>query len=253
MKRSHVFLISFVSLFLFSVPLFGQSKSIETFLLDGFDTASAVNAPGFSENGATFNWTAQGSRFITTDEAKGGPYPKIRYVAGIPNALKQTRLTAEGDPEPQVLGAQVKFDRRADNWFEIYPVNEAGDPYGIPMLTTVQNIDFWVWGANYNYTLEVLLRDSGGVVHVLPAGSLKFQGWKNVIINIPSKVQQKVRQRGVTDVLRFVGFRIRTSPQEWVDDFVIYFDQIKYTSSILENIYDGYELRNTDFNEGAGQ
>jgi hypothetical protein len=247
MKRSHVFLISFVSLFLFCVPLFGQSKSIETFPLDGFDTAATVNAPGHSEHGTTFNWATNPSKFITDS------YPKLKYVPGIPNALKVTRQSAEGDPEPQVLGVQAKFNRKADNWFEVYPINEAGEPYGVPMLTTVKNIDFWVWGANYNYTLEVLVRDANGVVHVLPAGSLKFQGWKNVIINIPSKVQQKVRAHSADEVLRFVGFRVRTSPQELVDDFTIFFDQIKYTSSILENIYDGYDLRKANFDEEAGQ
>jgi hypothetical protein len=43
--------------------------------------------------------------------------------------------------------------------------------------------------------------------------------------------------------MSFVGFRVRSDVNEFVDDFVIYFDQLKYTTSILSNIYDGYDLR----------
>jgi hypothetical protein len=249
MKRISFPLIGFASLFLLCVPLFGQtaSKSIETFLLDGFDAESAVNAPGHTEHGAAFSWTADGSRYVTAD------FPKIRFVPGIPNALRVTR--AADAPDAQVLGVQVKFDRKADNWVEIFPADADGNAYGVPMLTSVLNLDFWVWGAGYNYTLEVLVRDTGGIVHVLPAVSLKFTGWKNIILNIPAKVQQKSRQRSAEEVLRFVGFRVRTSPLELVDDYTIFFDQIKYTSSILEDIYDGYDLRKVDFGdeEGTGQ
>jgi hypothetical protein len=249
MKRISFLLIGFVSLFLLSVPLFGQSKSIETFLVDSFDGAQTVNAPGHPEHGKAYSWAVQGSKFMTEG------YPNTHYFHASPNALKSTRPARAVDaPAAQVFGVQVAFNRKADNWFEIYPLDTAtSKPYALPLFTTVQSLDFWVWGANYNYTLEVLVRDVGGVVHVLPAGSLKFNGWKNVVINIPAKVQQKARARSVEDTLRLVGFRVRTSPQELVDNFIIFFDQIKYTCTRIGNIYDGYDLRNADFGEGAGQ
>ena len=34
---------------------------------------------------------------------------------------------------------------------------------------------------------------------------------------------------------------------EFVDDFAIYFDQFKYTTHTLDNIYDGFDLRDIDF------
>ena len=37
------------------------------------------------------------------------------------------------------------------------------------------------------------------------------------------------------------------SLQEYVDDFVVYFDQFKYTTHTLDNIYDGFDLRDIDF------
>jgi hypothetical protein len=249
MKRISFLLIGFVSLFLLCVPLFGQSKSIETFLIDSFDGAQTVNAPGHPEHGTAYSWAVQGSKFLTEG------FPKTNSFNDIPNALRSTLpAPADGAPAAQVFGVQVAFNRKADNWFEVYPLDTAAaKPYGIPMFTNVQTLDFWVWGANYNYSLEVLVRDVNGVVHALPAGSLKFSGWKNVVINIPARVQQKSRARSVEDMLRLVGFRVRTNPMELVDNFAIFFDHIKYTCSRLEYIYDGYDLRNADFGEGAGQ
>ena len=47
--------------------------------------------------------------------------------------------------------------------------------------------------------------------------------------------------------MTFVGFRIRTDASEYVDDYTIYFDQLKYMSNSLSYIYDGYELKDADF------
>jgi hypothetical protein len=158
-------------------------------------------------------------------------------------------LRKEGDPDAKVLGVQVSFDRKGDNWFEVYPVGDETDENGnqkaleIPFAGVVSQIDFWVWGANYQYYLEVLVRDSDGRVHVLPAGNLAFHGWKNVIINVPTYIRQQSRLRTAPETMSFVGFRVRSDVNEFVDDFVIYFDQLKYTTSILSNIYDGYDLR----------
>ena len=58
--------------------------------------------------------------------------------------------------------------------------------------------------------------------------------------------------RSGPEMLSFVGFRVRTDPNEYVDDFLIYFDNLKYTTNILENIYDGYELRDADFGSDEG-
>ena len=49
--------------------------------------------------------------------------------------------------------------------------------------------------------------------------------------------------------MRFVGFRIRTDAEEYVDDYVVFFDQIKYTTNSLAVIYDGYELKDVDFGD----
>ena len=50
--------------------------------------------------------------------------------------------------------------------------------------------------------------------------------------------------------LTFVGFRVRSDAEEYVDDYVIFFDQIKYTSNSLSFIFDGYELKDVEFDDG---
>jgi hypothetical protein len=91
------------------------------------------------------------------------------------------------------------------------------------------------------------VRDAEGRVHILPAGSLAFYGWRNIVVNVPTWIIQHSRLRSGPESMNFVGFRIRSDPSEYVDNFVVYFDQLRYTASVLSNIYDGYELRKFDF------
>jgi hypothetical protein len=51
--------------------------------------------------------------------------------------------------------------------------------------------------------------------------------------------------------MKFVGFRIRTDPDEYVDDFNVFFDQLQYTTHVLSNIYDGYDLNRFSFDESS--
>ncbi len=52
--------------------------------------------------------------------------------------------------------------------------------------------------------------------------------------------------------MTFVGFRISTDPDEFVDDYIVYFDHFKYSTSALAYIFDGYELQKSDFGDGDG-
>jgi hypothetical protein len=243
MKQGIFVSISLVLVFLFCAPLFSQpsTRSIETVGIDNFDTADQM----------TWTWKTQASGFVTEG------YPQIDYFDGVPNSLRPLR-TAD-DPVAKVLGVKVKYDRKGSNWFELFPVPADGSPgsngrpnYEIPFIGTVKQIDFWVWGANYLYYLDLLVRDAEGRVHVIPAGHLAFSGWRNLVINVPTYILQASRLRSGPETMSFVGFRVRTDPAEFVDDFVVYFDQLRYTTSILANIYDGYELRKLDFESSGG-
>ena len=233
MKKGVVILGSLVLAFAFCIPAVAQpsTKAVETIVIDNFDTPDEMD----------WTWGVRASRFV----AEG--YPIVKSFEGIPNSLRPYHK--DSDPAAQVIGAKVAFDRKGDNWFEVYPQNSEGAEYEIPFVGTVTQVDFWVWGANYNYRLEVLIRDADGRVHVLPAGSLMFQGWRNIVINVPTYIRQHSRLRSGRPNLTFVGFRIRTDTSEAVDDYVIYFDQLKYTTNTLSNVYDGYDLKDADFGD----
>ncbi len=232
MKKGVVILGSLIAL-AFCVPAVAQpsTRAVETIVIDNFDTPDNME----------WTWDVQASRFIT----KG--YPVIKSFEAMPNSL--TPYHKEGDPSAQVLGVKVAYDRKGDNWFEVFPKDASGNVHEIPFIGTVTQVDFWVWGANYNYTLELLVRDSDGCVRTLDCGSLMFQGWRNIVINIPGWLKQHSRFRNGRTNLTFVGFRVRSAANEAVDNYMIYFDQLKYTTNTLSNIYDGYNLRNSDFGE----
>lgn len=240
MKQGVMVLLCLFCVFLFCVPVFAQpsTKSVETVLIDDFDS------PGDKD----YQWDVQASRFI----AEG--FPKKGFFQGIPNSL---RGFYEGDVnEASVLGVQTSFNRKGDNWFEIYPTktDENGEltNYEIPFRGFVSHIDLWVWGSNYKYMLDILVRDADGRVHTLAAGALLFNGWKNLVVSVPTYIRQESRLRSGPKNMTFVGFKIRTDPNEYVDNFNIYFDNLKYSTYTLSTIYDGFELRDIDF-ESANQ
>jgi hypothetical protein len=234
MKKGFVVFMQLALIFVIGAPVFSQpsEKSVETTLIDNFDTPDQME----------WTWSVQASRFI----ADG--YPVLKYSKGISHSLRP--FVKEGDPEPQVLGVKVAYNRKGDNWFEVYPTKD-DKPYEIPFVGNVSQIDFWVWGSNYLYFLDLLVRDSGGSVHVIPAGNLAFSGWKNLIVSVPTYIRQSARLHTAPESMTFVGFRIRAHGSEYADDFSIFFDKLQYTSSILTNVYDGYELRKEDFGESS--
>lgn len=244
MKRGLKVFVGLACLFVIGLPAFSQpsSKSIVSVELDNFDNNGAQDYLYDGEK-LSWNWGYNASRFI----AEG--YPKLDFFNGIPNSLEV--LKRGQDVEAKVLGVKTSYKRKGDNWFEVYPVKD-DKAYEVPFVGTVNHLDFWVWGANYKYFLEVLVRDARGIVHVLNGGSLYFSGWKNVVVKIPGWIEQHSKLRSGPAAMTFVGFRIRSDAEEYVDDFAIFFDEIKYTTNPLSNIYDGYELKNADFGESQG-
>lgn len=233
MKKGVVIFGSLILALAFCVPAVAQpsSRAVETIVIDNFDTPDNME----------WTWGVQASRFVTEG------YPVVKSFEGIPNSLRPYRK--DGDPAAQVLGVKVAFDRKGDNWFEVFPKDANGTVHEIPFIGTTSRVDFWVWGANYNYQLELLVRDANGVVHSLECGNLLFEGWKNMIINIPTWIPQHSRFRNGRKNLTFIGFRIRSAATEAVDNFVVYFDNIKYVTNNLSYVYDGFDLREADFGD----
>ena len=232
MKKGLILFASFALLLTVGIPAFSQapSRSVETVMIDDFDGPN---------DAVTWTWNVQASRFVTEN------YPIINTFEAMPNSLK-----AVTNPEDthKVIGVKTKFDRKGDNWIEIYPEKD-GKPYEIPFRGNVKTLDFWVWGAHYLYFLDVLVRDADGRIHIIHAGNLAFDGWRNIIVDIPTYIRQHSRLRSGPEQMTFVAFRITTDPAEHVDDYVVYFDHFKYSTGALAYIFDGYELQKADFGD----
>ncbi|HET6487940.1 MAG TPA: flagellar filament outer layer protein FlaA, partial [Spirochaetia bacterium] len=105
-----------------------------------------------------------------------------------------------------------------------------------------QKIDLWIWGSNYNYWLDLYLRDYQGIDHVLHFGSLRFVGWKDLTVDIPSSIPQSR-----TYIPRYEGMVMTklvmwTAPDEKVDDFFLFVDEINCLTDIFESRFDGEDL-----------
>jgi hypothetical protein len=207
--------------------------------------------------------------------ADGDFFPKVNYFKTWPMALFKTNREGRN---LQSLGIWGKFKRMGFNWIDIYPtLKSQGDDaqaFEIPLPGRVRALDLWVWGSGLDYYLEAYLRDQRGVIHVVPMGSLKYRGWENLRGTIPHSVPQNRaiipdpttagviaadNENNRSVYLKFVKFRIWTTPREEVANFYIYFDQFKILTDIFESLYDGDELadpfwvRENWAGDGSGQ
>ena len=196
----------------------------------------------FNGNGdSSYTWKAEASRFITKNDE--GDFPKLTYVEAWP-------ISAFGNKSPdgqplRSLGLHGKFDRRGYNWIDLYPVlsdDSDENPFEIPIPGKVHNIDLWVWGANLRFYIEVYVRDYRGVIHCLELGDIAYPGWRNLRVNIPTNIPQARRILPSYAGLTFVKFRIWTRPVERVDNFYVYFKQLKILTDTFDGLFDGSDL-----------
>ena len=256
MRKSGLFILSLILFFL--AAGFGFSDEVTTnlqsFVIETFDNP---DAPESGESHASFRnwpsehrWMIRGSKFssiITEEDGKEVVYPRMAMVRGFSENLY--RKEPEGKTL-RVLGIHGKFNRMGYNFVEIYPAKIGKDkdgkeknvPTEILFPGRVKNLDLWVWGSNYDYYLEVHVMDYRGINHVLPLGSIKYKGWKNLSVNIPNYIPQSVIYAPALKGLKLVKFVLWTKPTEKVDDFYVYFDEIKVFSDIFENLWDGEGL-----------
>jgi len=230
---------------------YGQSPtvSLESRILESFN----------GDDDSPYIWKSQSSRFISVvRDSNGQPvqdsegneqrFPLLSYVNAWPVAV--FGYAREPDAPPlRSFGIRGAFDRRGYNWIDLFPVlKEDSDakPFEIPIPGRVQSMDMWVWGANLKYYIEVYIRDYRGVVHTLRLGDITFPGWRNLRVNIPTNIIQSRRTLPSYAGLTFVKFRIWTQPVERVDNFYIYFKQLKILTDMFEPLFDGNDLANPD-------
>ena len=201
------------------------TQMIRSRTLDSFDDRDAIQ------------WAVRGSKFA----APG--FPALEYVNTWPAALHPRNVDGSG---LQVLGIRAQFDRGGYNTIEVIPVTDASgggqEPNPIRIPGRVQSFDVWVWGANYNYTLEIHLRDHQGVDYTLPLGSLKYNGWRQLSVQVPGRIPQQQPQLPRLKGLVITKLVIWTLPGERVDDFFVYFDELTVLTDIFEGRFDGEDL-----------
>jgi len=197
-----------------------QMEDIRSVILDDFEDNE-------------LNWQVDASRF------KADGFPQVKpQVEGSPIALQSKFAVGENN---YVLGVRTAFTRKGYNRLWIYPEEE------IVIPGNAKKIDIWVWGANYHYNLEAHLRDYRGIVHTVPLGSLHFMGWKNLSATIPRHIPQYIRYLPMERPLTLVRLAIWTEPIERVDDYFIYFDQLKVLTDVYRTRFDGDVLADQTF------
>jgi hypothetical protein len=194
-------------------------------------------------NGEAVHWvwknaTTARERYSSKFRAEGMPI--LSMANAWPIALHGSNPKNRDDL--QALGMRFAFDRKEYNWVDIVPLKGDDLPTEIPLPGRVQQMDMWVWGSNYDYYLEVYVRDYKGVVHIIPMGELRFEGWRNLRVNVPNNIPQSKRYLPKRESLSLVKFRIWTRPTEKVDNFYTFFDHFKVLTDTFEALYDGDDL-----------
>ena len=168
-------------------------------------------------------------------------YPSIKTYPSIPAGMGILSSQSTNS-----FGIKVSFLRDAYNFFDLVPVEQKLIP------GKVASIDVWVWGGNYDYSMEVVLSDFRGYSHTLPFGSLRYLGWKNLSTPIPLYIPQDESYVPRTKGLRFMNFRFWSSPKETSESFSVFLDYCKVVTDIFRESYDGSDLEAELAREAGG-
>ncbi len=202
-------------------------------------------------------WIVRGGKFLAVADEDGDGEPENDYNYPFEYQIVDGLWPEDmGEPEsenPGVLGVQAAFTRRGYNYLEFVPIEDEPDEDGnpVPRAITIpgrpEAIDVWAWGSNYDYYLEIQVRDYRGIVHNLKLGNLGYAGWRNLVTDIPNYIPRAVRfvpQRRRMELVKVV---LWTRPEESVAGFHFYLDQIKVLTDMFETGFDGEQLAEPDF------
>ena len=202
---------------------------------------TSKNVQTFDDPATNTNWIVQGSKYATQG------FPEAKIVKAWPESLYGKNTTGKSLFSLAIHG---RFDRKSYNFIEWIPAkkDESGKmvPAAIPLPGKVRNIDLWVWGSNYNYTMDVYIRDYQGIDHVLHMGSLLFAGWRDLSVGIPGSIPQSRKYIPSYAGLELTKVVIWTAPDEKVDDFYIFIDEINEITDMFVPRFDGEDLADPD-------
>jgi hypothetical protein len=200
-------------------------------------TIATRNIASFDDPATAGNWIVQGSKYAT----KG--FPVMQLVNAWPEALYGFKTD---NKTLFAMGVHGRFDRKSYNYIEMIPAAKDSSgklvPTALPLPGRVQNVNLWVWGSNYKYWLDVYIRDYQGIDHVLHLGSLLFPGWRNLAATVSTAIPQSRSY-----IPRYAGLVLTklvlwTAPDEKVDDFYFFIDEISIITDLFETRFDGEQL-----------
>ena len=234
MKRGKLIFLCLILLTSLALPciLFAdeETENLISIVIESFDNDTKAS-----------DWIVQGSKFATEE------YPKIAIAEGWPEALHGANWD---EKDYEVLAVSTKYDRTGYNYVELIPVKTADDGSielnPLSLKGRVKSLDLWVLGTRYDYYIEAHIRDYRGVIHVLNLGNLKYEGWKNLKANIPSYIPQSSNYAPYFKGLELVKLMVWTTPQEKVDDYIMFIDQIKILTDDFITRFDGDDLLQPD-------
>ncbi len=248
-----------------NTALFGvdtKNTNIQTVILDDFE---------LTDGQPRRMWVLIPDRFGREgNKDSGESLQKLTFVNSWPEAYFGTRLPDKDraeffygpkesndtdkakytDVSGTCLAMWITFNRPGYNKVELYPLAKKDDNWvkdPVPFVGKIQKVDMWIWGANFNYNVDMVLVDFRGTEHRLFVGNLKHIGWKNFIINIPQTIPQSIDYVPSLKTLALQKFIIWTEPTENVKGAYIYMDQIKYVTDVFAEIYDGYQLGDPNY------
>lgn len=209
--------------------VFSQSdrpvEIIDTLIVESFDAE-------------TTDWTVKSSESAIDRVLNETVLLESRVVDAWPNQL----FGYEPIETRRAFGIRAGFRRRGNNYIEIVP---PGGSLGLQGF--VKEIELWVWNARRNYSVTIQLQDFGGTYHTIEMGDINHLGWARLSARIPNYVLQTSRLHEKVDGLRLFKIIVWTDPLERVDDFQIYFDELRVLSDIYQPRIDGEELIDPDF------
>ena len=223
MRRFSVSLLCLI--FLLATNLFAQNvpENLQTRVLASFD------------GGEDFEWIVR-----SNGGKEGEVEPVWQLVPVFPRALYN-----RNNPAPdgaQALGVEASFIRRGYNYLEFIPTLGGEEGEGIPIPGVAKSLDVWVWGSNYNYYMEIHLKDYRGVSHVMKMGNLSFRGWQNLRASIPSVIPQVDFYDPLGSHLQISKIVLWTTPGERVGGFQVYLDELRTLTDVFATPYDGDDL-----------
>lgn len=267
MKRSYRLFTAILCLLILAMGSSFADESVlryESVIIDTFDGEGSAT---YADNDQPIVWKVFGSKFSTRpvpdniDDPTNFPrkaYAMDTWPTDLFGAYPENR------EELGVMGVWSRFDRMGYNQYEIVAGDESGGSWEqkpIQLDGRVKTIDFWVWGSNFNYYIEIYVMDHNGYEYkLLPVridsltgkkiqSNLNYSGWSNFFIDIPNYIDQDVTYQPRNANMSITKFVVYTDPNEKVTDCYLYLDHLKMLTDNHESTFDGYLLKEKDFLE----